>query len=93
MWESEASTAIEIGALHCGWTNSGTDERSLLGRTHEWGPRDGFSRTLESISERSQHPSCRTNEFPVEINHPEELLKTGLVCWLRKGGDGGGVLQ
>ena len=30
MWESEASTAREIGVLYCGWTNSGTDERSCL---------------------------------------------------------------
>ena len=30
MCESEASTAREIGTLHWGCTNSGTDERSLF---------------------------------------------------------------
>ena len=37
--------------------------------------------------------SCGTEKLPVKINHSEKPLEAGLVCWLWKGGDSGGVLH
>ena len=95
MCESEASMAREIVALHWGCTNSGTEESfcSGEGRVHEWSPRNGFSRTFQSVCERSKNLSCRTEKLPVKINHSENSLETGFVCWLWKGGDSRGVLH
>ena len=54
--------------------------------------RELFSRSLESICERSKDLACSTEKLSVEIDHTEKPLETGDVCWLWKGGDGGRVL-
>ena len=66
--------------------------RSDEGRVHEWSPGNGFSRSLESICERSKDLACSTEKLSVEIDYTKKPLETVDVCWLWKGGDGGGVL-
>jgi len=87
MCESEASTAREVGALHWGWTNSRTNERS-----HEWSPANGLPGTLESICEGSKDLGCTMEKLTVENDHSKKPLEARLVCWLWKGGNGSRVL-
>ena len=47
---------------------------------------------LQGINEGGEHPCCTPKKLLVEIDQPYELLKSRLIRWRRKGGDGGGVL-
>ena len=71
--------------------NRGKEELGFVkGRVEDRGPLERFTQTLEGVGERNSRSFSEKSS--IEVNHPEETLKSRFIRRRRKIPNGGGML-